>query len=82
MVTSFLAVCGECRWCTSGMEYLCEVYPDTTTAPSRRLPTCAGEVLAPINSSINVWRADAKRPSTRRSKDCPRDGVGMSAVAR
>jgi S-(hydroxymethyl)glutathione dehydrogenase/alcohol dehydrogenase len=24
-VTSFLAVCGKCRWCTSGMEYLCDV---------------------------------------------------------
>jgi len=25
VVTSFLAVCGKCRWCTSGMEYLCDV---------------------------------------------------------
>lgn len=24
VVTSFLAVCGHCRWCTSGMEYLCD----------------------------------------------------------
>lgn len=24
VVTSFLAVCGTCRWCTSGMEYLCD----------------------------------------------------------
>jgi NDMA-dependent alcohol dehydrogenase len=24
VVTSFLAVCGQCRWCTSGMEYLCD----------------------------------------------------------
>ena len=24
VVTSFLAVCGECRWCASGMEYLCD----------------------------------------------------------
>lgn len=25
VVTSFLAVCGQCRWCTSGMEYLCDM---------------------------------------------------------
>jgi NDMA-dependent alcohol dehydrogenase len=25
VVTSFLAVCGHCRWCTSGMEYLCDM---------------------------------------------------------
>ena len=24
VVTSFLAVCGHCRWCASGMEYLCD----------------------------------------------------------
>ena len=24
VVTSFLAVCGHCRWCTSSMEYLCD----------------------------------------------------------
>jgi NDMA-dependent alcohol dehydrogenase len=24
VVTSFVAVCGHCRWCTSGMEYLCD----------------------------------------------------------
>jgi NDMA-dependent alcohol dehydrogenase len=24
VVTSFLAVCGHCRWCTSGIEYLCD----------------------------------------------------------
>lgn len=24
VVMSFVAVCGECRWCTSGMEYLCD----------------------------------------------------------
>jgi NDMA-dependent alcohol dehydrogenase len=24
VVTSFLAVCGQCRWCASGMEYLCD----------------------------------------------------------
>lgn len=25
VVSSFLAVCGQCRWCTSGMEYLCDM---------------------------------------------------------
>lgn len=25
VVTSFLAVCGQCRWCRSGMEYLCDM---------------------------------------------------------
>lgn len=25
VVTSFLAVCGQCRWCRSGVEYLCDV---------------------------------------------------------
>ncbi|MBV8786248.1 MAG: Zn-dependent alcohol dehydrogenase [Mycobacterium sp.] len=24
VVTSFVAVCGNCRWCASGMEYLCD----------------------------------------------------------
>jgi NDMA-dependent alcohol dehydrogenase len=25
VVTSFVAVCGKCRWCNSGMEYLCDM---------------------------------------------------------
>lgn len=25
VVTSFLAVCGHCRWCLCGMEYLCDI---------------------------------------------------------
>ena len=25
VVASFVAVCGQCRWCASGMEYLCDV---------------------------------------------------------
>ena len=25
VVTSFVAVCGKCRWCASGMEYICDV---------------------------------------------------------
>ncbi|MEZ0384375.1 NDMA-dependent alcohol dehydrogenase [Mycobacterium sp. pW045] len=24
VVTSFIAVCGQCRWCASGMEYICD----------------------------------------------------------
>ena len=25
VVTSFVAVCGKCRWCNSGMEYICDM---------------------------------------------------------
>jgi NDMA-dependent alcohol dehydrogenase len=25
VVTTFVAVCGECRWCSSGMEYICDM---------------------------------------------------------
>ena len=25
VVTSFVAVCGRCRWCAAGMEYLCDM---------------------------------------------------------
>jgi NDMA-dependent alcohol dehydrogenase len=25
VVTSFVAVCGQCRWCASGMEYICDM---------------------------------------------------------
>ena len=25
VVTSFVAVCGQCRWCSSGMEYICDM---------------------------------------------------------
>ena len=25
VVTSFVAVCGQCRWCNSGMEYICDM---------------------------------------------------------
>jgi len=25
VVMSFVAVCGQCRWCASGMEYLCDI---------------------------------------------------------
>ncbi|WP_102419139.1 NDMA-dependent alcohol dehydrogenase [Mycobacterium sp. 4858] len=25
VVTSFVAVCGQCRWCASGMQYLCDM---------------------------------------------------------
>ncbi|MGF2947553.1 alcohol dehydrogenase catalytic domain-containing protein, partial [Mycobacterium sp. Lab-001] len=31
VVTSFLAVCGQCRWCASGMEYLCDKGAGTLT---------------------------------------------------
>src|SRR5579884_4417836 len=31
VVTSFLAVCGQCRWCATGMEYLCDAGIGTMT---------------------------------------------------
>ncbi|BAV43686.1 zinc-type alcohol dehydrogenase [Mycobacterium ulcerans subsp. shinshuense] len=36
VVTSFIAVCGQCRWCATGMEYLCDT-GDGTLAPG--MPT-------------------------------------------
>jgi Zn-dependent alcohol dehydrogenase len=36
VVTSFVAVCGRCRWCASGMEYLCDT-GSATLAPG--MPT-------------------------------------------
>ena len=36
IVTSFVAVCGQCRWCASGMEYICD-YGAQTMAPG--MPT-------------------------------------------
>ncbi len=31
VVASFVAVCGQCRWCASGMEYLCDLGAGTLT---------------------------------------------------
>jgi NDMA-dependent alcohol dehydrogenase len=31
VVTSFVAVCGQCRWCAAGMEYLCDAGIGTLT---------------------------------------------------
>ncbi|BBZ12999.1 Zn-dependent alcohol dehydrogenase [Mycobacterium branderi] len=31
VVTSFVAVCGQCRWCATGMEYLCDAGIGTLT---------------------------------------------------
>src|SRR6476469_9366486 len=31
VVMSFVAVCGQCRWCASGMEYLCDEGAATMT---------------------------------------------------
>ncbi len=31
VVMSFIAVCGQCRWCASGMEYLCDYGGQTLT---------------------------------------------------
>jgi NDMA-dependent alcohol dehydrogenase len=50
VVTSFLAVCGHCRWCTSGMEYLCDqgagtLVPGMPTDSTFRHHSLAGEDL-------------------------------------
>ncbi|EUA75259.1 alcohol dehydrogenase GroES-like domain protein [Mycobacterium xenopi 4042] len=31
VVMSFVAVCGQCRWCASGMEYICDAGIGTLT---------------------------------------------------
>ena len=31
VVMSFVAVCGQCRWCASGMEYICDEGAGTLT---------------------------------------------------
>ncbi|WP_239656757.1 alcohol dehydrogenase catalytic domain-containing protein [Mycobacterium riyadhense] len=31
VVASFVAACGQCRWCASGMEYLCDKGSGTLT---------------------------------------------------
>jgi NDMA-dependent alcohol dehydrogenase len=50
VVTSFVAVCGHCRWCASGMEYLCDkgagvLIPGMPTDGTFRHHTLAGEDL-------------------------------------
>ncbi|MBP2453268.1 NDMA-dependent alcohol dehydrogenase [Mycolicibacterium lutetiense] len=50
VVTSFLAVCGQCRWCTSGTEYLCDVgagtlIPGMPTDGTFRHHSLSGEQL-------------------------------------
>ena len=50
VVTSFVAVCGQCRWCSSGMEYLCDrgagvLTPGMPTDGTFRHHTVDGEDL-------------------------------------
>ncbi|MDH6242920.1 NDMA-dependent alcohol dehydrogenase [Mycobacterium sp. OTB74] len=50
VVTSFLAVCGHCRWCTNGMEYLCDkgagtLVPGMPTDGTFRHHSLSGEQL-------------------------------------
>ena len=50
VVTSFVAVCGHCRWCSSGMEYLCDrgagvLTPGMPTDGTFRHHTVDGEDL-------------------------------------
>jgi len=51
VVTSFVPVCGDCRWCASGMEYLCDtgagiMRPGMPTDGTFRHHTTDGEDLA------------------------------------
>ncbi|WP_421843015.1 Zn-dependent alcohol dehydrogenase [Mycobacterium sp.] len=54
VVTSFVAVCGQCRWCASGMEYLCDtgsgtLAPGMTTDGTFRHHTVDGRDLGHIS---------------------------------
>jgi alcohol dehydrogenase len=50
VVMSFVAVCGQCRWCATGMEYLCDtgiytMVPGMPTDGTFRHHTCDGQPL-------------------------------------
>ncbi|MFV8053614.1 Zn-dependent alcohol dehydrogenase [Mycobacterium sp. 48b] len=54
VVTSFVAVCGECRWCTTGMEYICDagagtLIPGMPTDGTFRHHTLDGGDLAHVS---------------------------------
>ncbi|MDF3337479.1 NDMA-dependent alcohol dehydrogenase [Mycolicibacterium septicum] len=54
VVTSFVAVCGECRWCTTGMEYICDagagtLMPGMPTDGTFRHHTLDGGNLAHVS---------------------------------
>jgi NDMA-dependent alcohol dehydrogenase len=54
VVTSFLAVCGRCRWCASGIEYLCDagigtLTPGMPTDGTFRHHTAGGKPLGHIS---------------------------------
>ena len=45
VVTSFVAVCGTCRWCSSGMEYICD-------CPLGRRGHGVGDVHRPVGRRL------------------------------
>jgi NDMA-dependent alcohol dehydrogenase len=54
VVMSFIAVCGQCRWCASGMEYLCDnggqvLTPGMPTDGTFRHHTAEGKPLGHIS---------------------------------
>mgnify|MGYP001033878137 CR=1 FL=1 len=54
VVTSFVAVCGQCRWCSSGMEYICDagagtMLPGMPTDGTFRHHGCDGRDLAHVS---------------------------------
>jgi NDMA-dependent alcohol dehydrogenase len=54
VVTSFVAVCGRCRWCNSGMEYICDMgaqvmIPGMPTDGTFRHHTADGRTLGHLS---------------------------------
>ncbi|MGV0747664.1 NDMA-dependent alcohol dehydrogenase [Mycolicibacter minnesotensis] len=54
VVTSFVAVCGQCHWCSSGMEYICDagagtMLPGMPTDGTFRHHGCDGRDLAHVS---------------------------------
>ncbi|HEU4361778.1 MAG TPA: Zn-dependent alcohol dehydrogenase [Mycobacterium sp.] len=54
VVTSFVAVCGQCRWCATGMEYICDagigtLTPGMPTDGTFRHHTAEGDPLGHVS---------------------------------
>jgi Zn-dependent alcohol dehydrogenase len=63
VVMSFVAVCGQCRWCASGMEYLCDegaatMSPGMPTDQTFRHHTAGGHPLGHLS------KVGARSPNT------------------
>ena len=78
VVTSFVAVCGRCRWCNSGMEYICDMgaqvmIPGMPTDGTFRHHTADGHPLGHLSkvgafaqhtvvSTDSIVKIDARLP--------------------